>query len=53
MRQSPDEGQVLTLHRAGKLMKGLLTEAWESRTRSVISLCPTTFPRNPTVASIP
>lgn len=34
---------ALTLHSAGKLMKGLLTEAWNSRTRSVKPLSPATL----------
>lgn len=32
---------ALTLHRAGKLINGLLTEAWNSRTKQVANLQPT------------
>lgn len=35
--------QALTLHRAGKLINGLLTEAWNSRTKQVTDLQPTTI----------
>lgn len=34
---------ALTLHRAGKLINGLLTEAWNSRTKQVTNLQPTTI----------
>lgn len=35
--------QALTLHRAGKLINGLLAEAWNSRTEQVTHLQPTTI----------
>lgn len=37
--------EALTLHRAGKLINGLLTEAWNSRTKPVTNLQSTTVLR--------